>query len=278
MPDLITELRKANSYDLHFISLFHLFFYSMSNIMEVISTTLMGGTFMKRILSILLIFIILSTFPFTGCDKTAQENPDDKTPHTTVEEKNHLPEGTNSETTIVPEETVNNNDTQSTEQTSKNNTTSSDVISEEEIELDRTYFNERFKFEVKYPGIWSIIEQENDPSELSQRVYIYIGNSNVSEIDYRNISKIDHINVYGADVPVSIPESGMTIGEFITDDGIKAKTYFMNIDGMLNTYYVFDETDRRFYYVARVCINEKVNDRYNDVITDIIKSIKLKDK
>lgn len=223
---------------------------------------------MRNILFILLIFEMLGFLFLTGCEGAIQNQPDDKVVSTTVSP---------GKTDTLPEKTDALNETIPTDKPDdSNDTIPPDETPIAEIMLDKTYYNERFKFKVSYPGIWSLVEEEDNPSLPDQGIIIFIDNDKVTSIDYQNINKENHIRIYGQGSPKNISEQGMTISEFITDDGIKGKSYFfINVNGMLYTHIVLDEYPRNAYFGARICVSKEINDKYGDVITRILKSIKL---
>lgn len=131
----------------------------------------------------------------------------------------------------------------------------------QEVLLDKTYKNERFNFEVSYPGIWSIEEEASSPDLPDQGVKIYINNS-----------KEDYVRVFGQDGSLSLGNGALSSDDFTVGDGVKGKIYTFDVGKDLVEY----SLELKDYNVgATVKIASGINDEYKDIIAKILKSIKV---
>ena len=144
------------------------------------------------------------------------------------------------------------------------------AVAEEQIRLDKTYYNKRFNFEVSYPSIWEIYEESDTrvpgaDRSPDQGVYIYFDKNK----DY-------YICVFGQVSFINVADAGMVASDFTTDDGITGIMYTYTSDNIIDQYIVFNEYHG--YYGMHVRINKELNDKYKDVIDRILKSLKINEK
>jgi len=130
------------------------------------------------------------------------------------------------------------------------------------VNLDKKYYNKKFKFEVSYPGVWETYEEQDAPEMPDLGINIYIENN-----------KDNYVRVYGQVSGIAIPEAGMTITDFVTDEEVKGKMYSEEHEGIISKHLVLNER-----YGANVKVSKEVYDKYEDVILKILKSIKIEGK
>ncbi|NJD04532.1 MAG: hypothetical protein FIA99_18500 [Ruminiclostridium sp.] len=211
------------------------------------------------------IFIVLTIiFSLSGCGYKPDSTQTPGDTQITKKETDEAISATNTEATTEREVNL------STEITSSENVTDTKIV------LDKTYRNDRFDFEFKYPGIWSFVEEIKNKTFPDHGAVVFIDNDSVSPTPIVNFTDLkDYIRIYGQ---VSTPAlSGEPTGEFVTDNGVKGKVYFKEIEGRQLTSIVFsNENGKHGYgYAASVYVSKELYEKYKDVITRILKSIKL---
>lgn len=214
-----------------------------------------------RIVAILLILGMIFMFACTGCDNKSDRNPADINLSLTTEPGN---DSTTFEASSISEEP----ETTILQEASNENPI-------DEIKLDKIYHNERFNFDVSYPGIWKIYEEKNHLDIPDQGIIIFIDIDDEVSIDNTDINKYDYIRIYGQVSGIAMSEAGYKIGEFETDDGVKGISYFTDAEGKLRTEIVFFDESNGYGYGTNIFVSKEINDKYGDVINRILKSIKL---
>ncbi|WP_054698121.1 hypothetical protein [Syntrophomonas palmitatica] len=130
---------------------------------------------------------------------------------------------------------------------------------QEKIVLDKTYQDNRYHFQVSYPGKWPSKVDDNSLSDPLHGIYIYIDGN-----------KDDFIYVYGSVSELGIPDNGMIKSELVTDDGVKGVLYSRTLDGRSDQHFVINER-----YCAHIQTTKVVNKKYHEVIVEILKSLKF---
>lgn len=134
------------------------------------------------------------------------------------------------------------------------------------IELDKTYRNTRFNFEVSYPSKWEIFEENDNglgpDASPDQSIYLYFDKN-----------KEYFISIFGQNSDIGIADPGWEGSEFVTDEGVKGILYSISVDGIIDKYVVIN--NYHGYHGMHVRITKELLDKYENVITGILKSVKI---
>jgi hypothetical protein len=238
----------------------------------------------KKLCIIILIIIVCS---FYGCDpmsdkdqtrdtsintaqETGTENTSGSDEETTMQD---VSDNTETSASITEDTTVEDHETT---QSGCIDTSTYSTETTDEIILDKTYHDDRFAFEFKYPSIWSLVEERKIDDSPEHGAFIFIDDNDVDQTPIVNHTDLkNYILIYGSESSISIDGVKAT-GEFITDDGATGIVYYRESEGMLLTSIVFSKNSVYGYgYDAFVYVSKELNDKFGDVITRILKSIKL---
>jgi len=121
----------------------------------------------------------------------------------------------------LPKDSTINETTATQKETETTITQESSTITQiEKVVLDKTYKNKKFEFEFEYPGIWIFAEEPYHEDLPDQGAIIYVGISDSSLVDKKDIRKNDYIRIFGQISKISFSDPGFKSGEFVTDSGI----------------------------------------------------------
>lgn len=189
----------------------------------------------KFLIKVLSCFIIFSTTFLPGCDKTTNiSTPNTSTPISTPP-----------------------TDTDNTSAQSK------------KIALDKSFHNERFNFEIKYPSVWESFEESDNTSICGdhcpdQGIYIYFDKNKEDNFIY----------IYGQFSSIALDEPSMTVSEFITDEGVKGKMYSCVFNKNINKHVIIN--DYHGYHGIVVRSQQDLYEQNEETILKIMKSLKIK--
>jgi hypothetical protein len=143
----------------------------------------------------------------------------------------------------------------------------SNCSSSNKLELNNTYFDDKFKFSVDYPSDWkhkiNAYQAGTETHESSQNsgIDLFIDNN-----------ELNRFFIYGQISTVSLPfATGTDYHKFMTDSGLEGTLYIYKADGRVQLDYVIED----IWINAGCLLDSKIYDKNEKKIMNILKSIRV---